>query len=242
MTDRSRSGRITDAGRGRAAVQQLRSAASKKTAAKKTAIKQIAAKTAARRKTGVKKTGVKKTTAKRPAPAVKPLPLKVDILIEAAGWLKALAITDEAVLTRRLRAAARRAVAIAQADRWKGSSAGLECCLVLSSDAQVKRLNKAYRGKDRPTNVLSFAALDGGMPPKREIWPLGDIILALGVCRQEAKAQKKSLEQHLMHLVIHGVLHLLGYDHEMDDQADHMEGLEIAALKRLGIGNPYLAM
>ncbi|HWU00927.1 MAG TPA: rRNA maturation RNase YbeY, partial [Terriglobales bacterium] len=73
-------------------------------------------------------------------------------------------------------------------------------------------------------------------------WPLGDIILALGTCRKEARAQRKSLEQHLAHLVIHGVLHLLGYDHDMDAEAERMEGLEIAALKRLGIDNPYVTM
>lgn len=165
-------------------------------------------------------------------------------MIEEPAWLDALslddpALDDPAVLTRRLRAAARRALATAFADKWRGSTLGFDCCLVLGHDRQVRRLNRDYRGKDKPTNVLSFAALDGGTPPRGEIWSLGDVVLALGVCRKEAKAQGKSLEQHLMHLVIHGVLHLLGYDHEADDEAERMEGLEIAALKRLGIGNPY---
>lgn len=174
-------------------------------------------------------------------PAAKSLPLKVDVIIEAPAWLAALAM-EEAILTRRLRAAARRALATALADRWRGSAVGLDCCLVLSSDAKVRRLNRDYRGKDKPTNVLSFAALDGGRPPRNQPWSLGDIILALETCRKEARGQGKSLERHLLHLVIHGVLHLLGYDHEADAQAERMEGLEISALKRLGIDNPYLTM
>lgn len=172
----------------------------------------------------------------------KTLPLKVDVLIEEPAWLKALALADEAQLVRRLRVAARRALAVALADSWRGSTVSLDCCLVLSSDAKVRRLNRDYRGKDKPTNVLSFAALDGGKPPRSQAWPLGDIILALTTCRKEARQQGKELEQHLTHLVIHGVLHLLGYDHEVDADAERMEALEIAALKRLGIGNPYLTM
>jgi len=194
----------------------------------------------------IKAPGAKAVVAKKaPAqkiPAKKVPAFKVDILLEEPGWLDALSLDDPAALTRRIRSAARRALAVAFADRWRGSSVGFDCCLVLSNDRNVRRLNRDYRNKDKPTNVLSFAALDGGMPSRREIWPLGDIILALGVCRKEAKAQRKSLDQHLMHLVIHGVLHLLGYDHEDDDEAERMEGLEIAALQRLGIDNPYLTV
>jgi probable rRNA maturation factor len=184
-----------------------------------------------------------KTAAGRRAATPVPRPkLTVDVLLDEPAWLEALPAHDAASLTRRLRSTARRALAIAVAERWRGSSVGHACCLVLGSDRQVRRLNRDYRGKDKPTNVLSFAALDSGKPSRRETWQLGDIVLALGVIRKEAKAQKKDLEAHLMHLVIHGVLHLLGYDHEMDDEAERMEGLEIAALKRLGIDNPYLTM
>jgi probable rRNA maturation factor len=167
---------------------------------------------------------------------------KIDVMLAEPAWLEALPAHDAASLTRRLRSAARRAMAIAAAARWRGSAIGHECCLVLSNDREVRRLNRTYRGKDKPTNVLSFAALDAGKPPRNKVWPLGDIILALGVIRKEAKAQRKDLEAHLTHLVIHGVLHLLGYDHEDDDEADVMEGLEVSALKRLGIDNPYLVM
>ena len=212
-----------------------RGAAGRKAASRKVTVK-------AGRKT-VKAAG--KPPAKTPVAktsTAKALPLKVDVILEDPAWLTALAPADEAVLTRRLRLWARRALAIAVADRWKGSSVGLDCCVVLSSDAKVRRLNRDYRGKDKPTNVLSFAALDGGKPPRSQAWPLGDIILALGTCRKEARAQGKNLDQHLAHLVIHGVLHLLGYDHEMAAEAERMEGLEIAALQRLGIDNPYVTM
>jgi len=228
-----------------------RRAAAKRAASRKPAgkvIGKVIGKVAGR--TGGKLSG--KAARKTAAPAAKALaakalvakapPLKIDLIVEDAGWLKALALPDEASLARRLRAAARRAVAVALADRWRGSAVGLDCCLVLGSDARVRGLNRDYRGKDKPTNVLSFAALDGGRPPRNQPWSLGDVILALGTCRKEARAQGKSLEQHLLHLVIHGVLHLLGYDHEADAEAERMEGLEIAALKRLGIDNPYLTM
>ena len=211
-------------------------------AGRKAATKKVPAR-AARKKAGRKPV----KAAAKPAPkaaAAKSLPLKlplkVDIILEDPAWLKALALADEKLLMRRLRLWARRALAIALADRWKGSAVGLDCCVVLSSDAKVRQLNRDYRGKDKPTNVLSFAALDGGKPPRNAAWPLGDIILALGTCRKEARAQDKTLEQHLAHLVIHGVLHLLGYDHEVEAEAERMEGLEIAALKRLGIDNPYV--
>lgn len=191
---------------------------------------------------GRRKAAAKSTAAKEAAGSAKAPSLKIDVIVENAGWLKALALADEASLARRLRSVARRALAAAWADRWRGSAVGLDCCLVLSSDARVRRLNRDYRGKDKPTNVLSFAALDGGRPPRSQPWSLGDVILALDTCRREARAQGKSLDRHLAHLVIHGVLHLLGYDHEADAEAERMEGLEIAALKRLGIDNPYLTM
>jgi probable rRNA maturation factor len=206
-------------------------------AGRKTAAKKLPAKPGRKAVKAAAKSPAKPAAAKSPLPKV---PLKVDIILEDPAWLKALALTDERLLTRRLRLWARRALGVALADRWKGSSVGLDCCVVLSSDAQVRRLNRDYRGKDKPTNVLSFAALDSGKPPRNLAWPLGDIILALGTCRKEAREQGKVLERHLAHLVIHGVLHLMGYDHEVEAEAERMEGLEIAALQRLGIDNPYL--
>jgi len=160
--------------------------------------------------------------------------LKFALMVEDEDWLADL--PEAAALVRR---AGRRAMAQAAADGWQGSDVGHEICVVLADNRQMRRLNHQYRGKDKPTNVLSFAALDTGRPAAGMPWHLGDVVLALGVVRQEAKQQRKAMADHVSHLVVHGVLHLLGYDHEDDAEAERMEGLEIAALKRLGIGNPY---
>ena len=119
-----------------------------------------------------------------------------------------------------------------------GLTGECELSLALSDDAELQILNKAYRGKDGPTNVLSFHG-DGdahGGPAQ-----LGDVILAYGVCAREAEAQNKSLADHMSHLVVHGVLHLLGHDHEAEDEAERMEALEVRVLSGLGIADPYAA-
>jgi probable rRNA maturation factor len=105
--------------------------------------------------------------------------------------------------------------------------------VLLTDDAAVKTLNADFRGKDAPTNVLSFPAPATAAPH------LGDIVLAFGVCAQEAEAQAKPLAHHLMHLTAHGVLHLLGYDHESDADAEAMEALEREILANLGVPDPY---
>ena len=105
--------------------------------------------------------------------------------------------------------------------------------VLLTDDAQVKELNARFRGKDAATNVLSFPA-----PPNTQDH-VGDIALAYGVCAGEAAAQGKSLADHLRHLTIHGVLHLFGYDHEIDSEAEAMEALERRILAGLGVADPY---
>jgi len=106
-----------------------------------------------------------------------------------------------------------------------------ELSVVLADNDFVQELNKVYRSKDKPTNVLSF--------PQDEDVLLGDVILAYETVSSEAGEQKKPFEDHFVHLVIHGVLHLLGYDHETDEGAKIMERAEIETLKKLGIKNPY---
>ena len=165
--------------------------------------------------------------------------LSIAIAIEDPAWAK---LAPDAA--RVLRRAARDALAQARADGWKGSRVGHEISFVLTDDKRMRTLNRAYRGKDRPTNVLSFAALDAGKhgsagPRPGMPWLLGDVVLASGVVAREAKAQRKSIRHHLSHLAVHGVLHLLGYDHERDRDAEAMEALEIAALAAMGIANPY---
>jgi probable rRNA maturation factor len=107
--------------------------------------------------------------------------------------------------------------------------------ILLADDAAIHDLNARFRGQDKPTNVLSFPA------PENPEGHLGDIALAYGVCAREAAEQGKRLAHHLQHLVAHGVLHLLGYDHMNDDEAREMEGLESIVLAGLGVADPYAA-
>jgi probable rRNA maturation factor len=111
--------------------------------------------------------------------------------------------------------------------------------LLFTSDARIAEINGQWRGKATATNVLSFP-VSAAMPvPEGEPRPLGDIALAYGVVSREALEQKKPFAHHVTHLIVHGVLHLLGYDHEKDDEAGAMEAREIMILAELGMENPY---
>ncbi len=114
-----------------------------------------------------------------------------------------------------------------------GEELGSGVTVLLTGDDEVAELNEQFRHKAGPTNVLSFPA-----PPNPENH-LGDIALAHGVCACEAAAQGKSLADHLRHLTVHGVLHLAGYDHQTDDEAEAMEALERRVLAGLGVADPY---
>lgn len=127
---------------------------------------------------------------------------------------------------------ARAAAAVAQ-ELGDSDGSGL-VAVALSSDASVEVLNGQFRGKPKPTNVLSFPAGEGA--PHDFI---GDVILAAETVRREADDQGVPPEHHLQHLVVHGILHLFGFDHMSADEADHMEAIEISILSRLGVANPY---
>ncbi len=168
----------------------------------------------------------------------------IEITIEDPQWLVCLPQADAVV--RRAVASALSGEALAGKIR---SSA--EVSVVLASDERVRELNGLYRAQDKATNVLSFPACDGPDDPSEPGLPLadespypqllGDVILARQTVCREADEQDKALSDHLSHLVVHGVLHLFGYDHQSDGEAEVMEGLEMIILQDLGIGNPYVS-
>jgi probable rRNA maturation factor len=120
-------------------------------------------------------------------------------------------------------------------------AANREVSVRIVGRSESRKLNSHYRGKDYPTNVLSFPALSMTVAASDAAQPLGDLVICPHVLRTEAREQRKTLRAHWAHLVVHGALHLIGYDHERDDEARRMERREIAVLKRLGFTNPYLS-
>jgi probable rRNA maturation factor len=125
-------------------------------------------------------------------------------------------------------------------------AANREVGVRLVGRAESRKLNAHYRGKDYPTNVLSFPASPLAVAPAPAgaaiAKPLGDLVICPQVLRAEAREQRKTLRAHWAHLVVHGALHLIGYDHERDADARRMERREIAVLRRLGFTNPYLSV
>jgi probable rRNA maturation factor len=142
-----------------------------------------------------------------------------------------------------VRGAAEAAIAESAFPQLAQSARGVELSVRLTRDEEVRELNAKWRGKDKPTNVLSFPQLE---PEQlREITAdgpelmLGDLVLARGVCASEAADKHVPIETHASHLIVHGILHLLGHDHEDDSSAEDMESREVRALARLGIADPY---
>lgn len=117
----------------------------------------------------------------------------------------------------------------------------VELSVLLTNDTTVRCLNRDYRGKDRPTNVLTFALTDAEGPASLPDQPtvLGDVLLAFETVTREARDANKTLYNHVFHLVTHGVLHLLGYDHQVEEDAQEMERLETAILEEFAVANPY---
>ncbi|HVB89574.1 MAG TPA: rRNA maturation RNase YbeY [Beijerinckiaceae bacterium] len=154
--------------------------------------------------------------------------LAFDIAVECDDWLSANLGLDSLVED------------IAQACLAEAQPAladGVELSLLFCDDAKIRALNAAWRGQDRATNVLSFPA---GPSDRLASAPLlGDIALAFETTRSEAEREGKTLRDHTAHLVAHGFLHLLGYDHEEETQAERMERIERAALARIGVEDPY---
>ena len=133
-----------------------------------------------------------------------------------------------------------RAIAAA-AETVDADVADAELAVMLTDNSGIRTLNSNWRGVDKPTNVLSFPALqpDGGRREDDAPRMLGDIAIAYQTMRREADDEKKPFDHHLSHLAVHGFLHLIGYDHETDDDAEAMETLEQEILAQLGIADPY---
>jgi len=160
--------------------------------------------------------------------------LSIDILFDAPEWAKS-------------KLSARKRIKDVLELTWdnvpkRPKNVHPELTVTLTNDADIKILNRDYRAKDKPTNVLSFPMWDNmsEIPNGAGEIPLGDIIIAFETIAREAVEQEKSLANHFTHMLIHGFLHLLGYDHIIDKDAEKMEALEIKILKKLGIDNPYL--
>ncbi len=153
-----------------------------------------------------------------------------DIVVEDEQWISVAGLQD---LIPDLAAETLRAVNLSPEKH--------NVSVALLSDAEVRALNKAFRGKDAPTNVLSFPSLAAVQTGSRKGEPhfLGDVALAYETVVSEASAQDKTVLQHAAHLVVHGVLHLAGFDHDGDADAERMEAVEGAILARFGIPDPY---
>jgi probable rRNA maturation factor len=159
-----------------------------------------------------------------------PAPPETEVLIVAECW--AAEADAEAVVHRAI------ATAASLVDTDTGDA---ELAVMLTDDAGIRALNNNWRGQDKPTNVLSFPALQPTAAPSPDDAPrmLGDIAIAYQTTRREADDQQKPFDHHLSHLAVHGFLHLVGYDHGNDADAEAMENLERAILAQLGIPDPY---
>jgi probable rRNA maturation factor len=153
----------------------------------------------------------------------------IDVVVEDGAWDAAAEATVRRALTE--------AASAIGADFRNHALA-----VLLTDDTAIRRLNAQWRGIDKPTNVLSFPAAPepGGAGKSAGARSLGDIAIAYGTTAREAQDEAKPFADHLAHLGVHGFLHLLGYDHETDAQAETMESLERAILARLGVPDPYL--
>jgi probable rRNA maturation factor len=157
-----------------------------------------------------------------PQPVV-PRVIEVDVVEDGGNWS---GLSDAQSLIEQ--------AAAAVAEELRGSAGSGTVAVALSSDASVEVLNGQFRGKPKPTNVLSFPAGEG--VPEGFI---GDVILAAETVRREANEQGVPFAHHVQHLVVHGILHLLGYDHISAADAERMEAIEISILSKLGVANPY---
>jgi probable rRNA maturation factor len=164
-----------------------------------------------------------------------PCEVVIEVVLRCPEWRQSLRYPKATA-----RNAARRALAEGLAKAAIVPPQRIELAIVLADDAEQRRLNRDWRGIDRSTNVLAFAAWNPGTPsPAEAPLLLGDVVLAYETLTREARDQRKPLADHFRHLVVHGVLHLLGYDHATSPEAVLMETLETSILAGLGVADPY---
>jgi probable rRNA maturation factor len=162
-------------------------------------------------------------------------PVTIDVSVACPGWREAC--LDVEGLVRDVGEHALRRGIVASGLEWRGP---LELGITLADAAEQQRLNRNYRGEDRPTNVLAFSAWEAETsPPSGAPVLLGDVVLGFEVLLREATEQAKPFADHLIHLTVHGVLHLLGFDHLTATEAEVMESLERAILTEMGVPDPY---
>ena len=158
-----------------------------------------------------------------------PEPARIVVTVDNAAWRRAVP---------RAAALCRRAALAALAGG--GGPAAVEASILLTDDATVRSLNARYRDRDAPTNVLSFPQHEELPAAAGECVLLGDVVVAFETVRDEALRDSLPLADHLCHMIVHGMLHLLGYDHQDDGEAERMETLEVDILASMGVGSPYV--
>lgn len=169
--------------------------------------------------------------------------INIDIIVKSKKWQK------EAAIEKFVAEICNKIILLTEIKKILTKNFELELSVSLISDSQIKKINSQFRQKNKATNVLSFPALDEKI--LREIGLkkligsskylfLGDILIAYETVLQESVAQKKNLKDHLTHLILHSILHLIGFDHENEKDAEEMEALEVKILRKLNIKNPYI--